>query len=163
MTVLSHRSLLLGSLLPEGHVWARIEGSKTTDSYSMLPRSCLQNINIFTISFFWGSIPSFGSHCLSIGTQCQCSKGKTKKNILTLAEARLVWKKRKLYIESLKYLPTLRSIKSNHNDVCVSLRHNTLSPSILAQTCPLQSGGSGGGGSRESKLSLFLYYGACAL
>ena len=25
---------------------------------------------------------------------------------------------------------------SNHVDVCVSLRHNTLSPSILAQTCP---------------------------
>ena len=26
--------------------------------------------------------------------------------------------------------------KHLHNDVCVSLRHNTLSPSILAQTCP---------------------------
>ena len=62
----------------------------------MLPRSCLQNINIFTISFFWGSIPSFGSHCLSIGTQCQCSKGKTKKNILTLAEARVGLEKKEI-------------------------------------------------------------------
>ena len=26
--------------------------------------------------------------------------------------------------------------KHLHNGVCVSLRHNTLSPSILAQTCP---------------------------
>ena len=30
----------------------------------------------------------------------------------------------------------LSNHKHLHNDVCVSLRHNTLSPSILAQTCP---------------------------
>ena len=28
MGVLGHRSLLLGSLLPEGHVWASIEGER---------------------------------------------------------------------------------------------------------------------------------------
>ena len=35
----------------------------------------------------------------------------------------------------IKNTKDLSNHKHLHNDVCVSLRHNTLSPSILAQTC----------------------------